>query len=286
MPAVTVLVNTYNRKEYLERVLVAYARQSFRDFELVVADDGSDDGTPEVVERVRRELPYPVGYVSHGRQGHRRAKTLNMGIRLGTAPYVLFTDCDCLPRADLLAVHMAKREPRRLLLGGYLRLSQQFSSTVEVDKARRGDYERALTPKALWSLRREHAKIAIYLALRGKRPHNMGLNYSMWRGDLLAVNGYDENFQGWGKADGDVRDRLRALGVLPKTAWAEAIVFHLWHPPHPTKFQFVDGERTRNVLYARRPVRPPRCLNGLEKLPGWEEEARALEALLARASSS
>jgi glycosyltransferase involved in cell wall biosynthesis len=286
MPEITVLMNSYNRREYLERVLFAYARQSFRDFEVIVADDGSDDGTAELVEQLRRELPFPVAYATHERQGHRRARTLNMGIRLGTAPYVLFTDCDSLPRADLLAVHIAKREPRRLLVGGYLRLSQEFSSSVEVDKARRGEYERALTPRALWRLRREHARIAINMALRRNyRPHNMGLNYSLWREDLLAVNGYDENFRGWGKADGDVRDRLRAIGVRPKSAWAEAIIFHLWHPPHPTKFQFVDGRRTRNALYARRPVRQPRCLNGLEKLPGWEEDTRAQEALLAGARS-
>ncbi len=287
MPAVTVLVNTWDRKDYLERVLVAYTRQSFRDFEVVVADDGSEDGTPGVVERLRPALPFPVAFVTHPREGHRRAKTLNMGLARATAPYVLFTDCDSLPRADLLDVHLRCRRPKRILVGGYLRLEQEFSAGIGVEEARRGEYERALTAGALWRLRLENAKIQCYIALRRpRRPHNMGLNYSAWMEDLRAVNGYDENFKGWGNADGDVRDRLRDVGVFPRSAWARAFVFHLWHPPHPTKYQFVAGRKTRNALYARRAGRPARCLNGLEKLPGWEEEARALERLVGRAAGA
>jgi glycosyltransferase involved in cell wall biosynthesis len=284
MPEVTVLVNTFNRREYLRRVIVAFGRQTSRDFEMVVADDGSSDGTPAMVGRMVREVGFPLRLVTHPRRGHRRTRILNEGIRASEGKTILFTDCDSLPRSDLVAVHLRRRERKRMLVGGYLRLSREVSQALDLDAVREGRYEEALDEEAIWNLRLEDLKIRMYLALgRKRRPHNMGLNYSAWREDLLEVNGYDETFRGWGNADGDVRDRLREMGVLPKSVWTEALIFHMWHPPQRSKYAYVAGRKTRNALWARRPRREPRCLNGIEKLPGWREELRLCKSLVTRA---
>ncbi len=284
MPDVTVLVNTYNRREHLHRVLLAYGRQTSRDFEVVVADDGSSDGTAALVRSLARDLPCATRFVTHRRRGHRRARILNEGIRAAEGATVLFTDCDSLPRADLVEVHLRRRERGRILVGGYVRLDRATTERLTPEDCAAGAHEALLDEEARWRLRVEDVKVRMYIALRrARRPHNMGLNYSAWKSDLEAVNGYDETYRGWGNADGDVRDRLRAVGVEPKSAWAEAVVFHLWHPPDPTKRDYAAGKKTRNAVWARRPDRAPRCLNGLEKLPGWKEEARRLRDLVASA---
>ena len=284
MPEVTVLVNTWNRAASLPLVLAGYGRQTVDDFEVVIADDGSEDGTDALLRRLRRDLSYPLRHVRHPRRGHRRAAILNRGVREARGRTILFTDADSIPRRDLVEVHLRRRERNRILVGGYLRLTEAQSALLDVASVAKGDHEEHLTEEALWRLRLEHAKIRMYLALRrARRPHNMGLNYSAWKGDLEAINGYDEIYEGWGKADGDVRDRLRILGVEPKSLWAEAIVFHLWHEPHPTKYDYLFGRTTRNAVWARRPGRPARCLRGLERLPGWREQTRELEVLVEEA---
>jgi glycosyltransferase involved in cell wall biosynthesis len=284
MPDVTVLVNTYNRRDRLERVLLAYQRQTRKEFEVVVADDGSNDGTDRMVARLRGRVNYDLRYVRHARRGARRAATLNLGIAEARGRLVLFTDCDSLPRANLVAVHRRRSEPGRLLVGGYVRLSARQTDTMTEEDVLKGRYERHLDEAERWRLRMEHAKIQMYIAMRRKRrPHNMGLNYSVWRNDLVAINGYDEMFRGWGCADGDVRDRLRDIDVLPKSAWADAVVYHLWHPPQDSKHEYVAGRRTRNQIWARRRARETRCLRGLEKLPGWKTQAAELKVLVNQA---
>lgn len=284
MPEVTVLVNTFNRRDRLRFVLAAYARQTVDDFEVVVADDGSSDGTAAMVKGMARELPFPLRFVTHPRRGHRRTRILNRGIDAARGATVLFTDCDSLPKRDLVEVHLRRRRKGRLLVGGYLRLSREYTDALHLDAIRTGAYETALDAEALAGLRLDELKIRIHLAMgRRRRPHNMGLNYSAWRDDLLAVNGYDEIYSGWGNADGDVRDRLRELGVTAASAWSEAVVFHMWHPPQKSKFAYVVGRRTRNALWARRLDRPVRCFNGIEKLPGWRAELKRYKELVAQA---
>ena len=79
-PSVSVLVNTWNRADFLRNCLQGYLRQTVRNFEIVVADDGSEDHTPEVVETFRRSSGIPIDYVRHERDGHRRTVILNKGI--------------------------------------------------------------------------------------------------------------------------------------------------------------------------------------------------------------
>lgn len=45
MPKVSVIISTYNKPHFLEKVLTGYSNQTFQDFEILIADDGSNSGT-------------------------------------------------------------------------------------------------------------------------------------------------------------------------------------------------------------------------------------------------
>src|SRR5437870_2084479 len=107
-----VIISTYNSPRMLERVLWGYAAQTFRKFELIVADDGSGAETRRVIEQFAAEA-MPVNHVWHPDRGFRKCVILNQAIAATEAEYLILTDGDCIPRVDFVATHLALREPGR-----------------------------------------------------------------------------------------------------------------------------------------------------------------------------
>ena len=264
-PAVCVLMSTWERPAHLALALAGYLRQSGGvAFELIVADDGSGPETAAVVRRFAERAPFPVQHVWHAREGHRRTAILNLAVARTSAEQVLYTDGDCVPAADLVSVHRREIEPQKLLIGGYVRVRPEIGDAADEDWVRRGEHERLLGPREQFSLLRRHAKNLWQIRTRRRRrPHNLGLNMSLARADLLRVNGYDENYRGWGNEDGDLRERLKRVGVWPKSIWTKALVYHLDHPVDPTR-----KDRARNLAYSRRPDIPVVAARGIHKREG------------------
>ena len=74
---VSVIVSTYEQPAWLEKVLWGYAYQSHRDFEMVVADDGSGHETREVVDCCRRKLGLDIEHTWQPHDGFRKCRILN-----------------------------------------------------------------------------------------------------------------------------------------------------------------------------------------------------------------
>ena len=256
MPQCSVIINTAHRADYLDRCLLALARQTSRDFEVIIADDGSDEATLRVVARHEREAPFPIVHIWHPPQGHSRAEIINKGIAACRTDYILTTDCDSLAPATLVATHLQRRRPGRMLIGGLVKLNEADTHALTRDNVTAGDFERLISLKDRQKLLYIHCKnIWNIWTRRPRRPHNLGLNMSLEHSALKAVNGYDNAFHGWGNADGDLRERLKMVGVWPLSVWAEAFVFHQWHPT------LKRGKG--NAAYSRRPDILSRAADGL-----------------------
>jgi len=91
MPWVSIIIPTYNRRDFLREAIRSVLEQSFRDFELIVVDDGSDDGTREMIQR---EFPGLLTYLYQENQGVSRAR--NRGLELAQGEFVAFLDSDDL----------------------------------------------------------------------------------------------------------------------------------------------------------------------------------------------
>jgi glycosyltransferase involved in cell wall biosynthesis len=263
--AVAVLMCTFERAAHLALALEGYLRQTGGvAFELIVADDGSGPETAAVVRRFAERAHFPVQHVWHPRDGHQRTAILNRAAARTHAEQLLYTDGDCVPAADLVAVHRREFEPATLLIGGYLRVPPEIGDAADLDWVRRGEHERLRGLRERFALWRRHAKnVRQIRTRRRRRPHNLGLNMSLARADLLRVNGYDENFRGWGNEDGDLRERLKQIGVWPRSIWTRALVYHLDHPVEPTR-----KHRARNRAYSLRPEIPVFAENGIVKRGG------------------
>jgi glycosyltransferase involved in cell wall biosynthesis len=257
----SVILNTYNRAHFLPRVFAAWSRLDPTRFSMVVADDGSNDDTKTVLQELGARAAFGVTHVWHEHDGHRRAEILNKAVHVAPHEALLFTDSDSLPARDLLDVHERCFSRARMLVGGYLRLDPDYTERLDVEAVRAGDYERQATPAVRRRLRWQHLKHVGYTLLRTKgRPHVMGLNMVIPRSGFVTVNGYDNNFRGWGRADGDLRERLKCVHVRPFSDWSRALVFHMHHPEDTTKKQ------RANVAYAQREVIPTVAEHGFREV--------------------
>ena len=106
---ISVIVTTYNREDALEAALRGLARQTDRDFEVIVADDGSKPATAELIEAWKRKLGHPLAHVWHEDRGFRAAEIRNRAILAVRGAYCIFLDGDCLARPDFVASHRHAR---------------------------------------------------------------------------------------------------------------------------------------------------------------------------------
>lgn len=233
---ISVVLSTYQQPEWLEKALWGYARQRLLGFELIVADDGSASETAAVVERWRRARAFDLRHVWQEDEGFRKCRALNKAVAASRGDYLVFSDGDCVPRADFLAVHAALAAPGRFLSGGYVKLSPEASrridrAAVDSRKAFRarwlgrgatGGFGRSFKLRAsAWARRTADC-------LTTTRPTWNGHNASAWRQDVLDVNGFDERM-GYGGEDREMGERLENLGVRGLQVRHRAVCLHLEH---------------------------------------------------------
>ena len=261
---ISVVVSTYQRPGHLRRCLQSLAAQQgvTSKFEVIVVDDGSQDETADVVAQFRRDSGLAVKFSTHPHEGFQLARCRNSGIRTSTAPYLLFTDGDCIFPPDHLRRHLDARRPGLVRAGDCIRLDQATSERVDAASIRTGEFLAWVEPALRKSLRRIHLKSLGYQLLRhANRPKLVGWNMAVWRDQLERINGFDEQFRGWGCEDDDLASRLRRSGARIATALGYTHGYHLWHPVHSTTpQQWSEGP---NVAYFRRPVVLTRCLEGI-----------------------
>jgi glycosyltransferase involved in cell wall biosynthesis len=275
---ISVIVSTYDRQDALDVVLRALARQSDRNFEVVVADDGSGPGTARVVREWADRQAVPIRHVWHEDRGFRLAEIRNRGVRASSGAYIVFLDGDCIARRGFVAAHRRLAERGWFVTGTRVLLSRALTERI---------LDCRLEPE-LWGfsslmaarMRRHLNRIAPLAALRlgpvrklsaqrwrGARGSNMGF----WRADLEKVGGFDASFSGWGREDSDVFIRLIRAGVRRKDGRFASCVLHMWHA-EADRGRLADNDRQLSeVLHSTRIA----ARRGLPEVGGLSEPAGA-----------
>lgn len=257
-----VIVTTYNRLDYLRLALCGYLRQTTRDFNLVVADDGSG---PQIGEFVRSfagpaaDHGITVEHVWIEDRGYRRAMVVNEAVRRGRGEaLIVFTDSDCIPPADFVEKHLLAHESMSFQPGGVVFLSEAASIALTEADVDAGRHETLTTARDRRDLRHRARKSRWGMLLRRKnRPKVFGANLAVDAGLFELLNGFDERFVGYGFEDSDLRDRMMRLRPRPPVKILHGMndVFHVWH-------ERVKDRREPNRPYYRL-ERPVRCVEGL-----------------------
>lgn len=267
LPAVSLLVCTYDQARELELVLAGLERQTWTDFDLWICDDGSGPETQAVISAARDRLRIPVTHVWHEHRGFRRAAILNAGLRRARGRLIVFIDGDCIPHRHFLRDHAEAWEPGRFLAGRRVNLGAGVSRQLTPSDIRNGMLDRpraALIASAIsGGTRNLHRAFRLgspllRRLLRRERPAGiLGSNFSVARADLERVNGYDEAFEGYGHEDTELEIRLTRLGLRSRALRSVALQFHLWHPKRFTAIP--NAARMEEALRSDR----LRCERGL-----------------------
>jgi glycosyltransferase involved in cell wall biosynthesis len=233
---ISVIFSTYNSEEWLEKVILGFSVQTFRNFEIIIADDGSREATKNLIDKLRSEIDIPIIHVWQEDNGFQKSQILNKAILASTSDYLIFTDGDCIPRKDFVEVHDKFREKGYFLSGGYFKLPMDISKLISKDDIinQRCFDLNWLKANGLPSSFKNIKFLSSGLGskiLNFVTPTNAswnGHNSSGWKQDLMEVNGFNQEMQ-YGGQDRELGERLFNKGLKSKQIRYSAICVHLDH---------------------------------------------------------
>ena len=265
---VSVILATYEMPRQLELVLAALSRQRFRDFEILLCDDGSGPNTRAAV-KAETNLGVPLTHLWQENRGFRKCRILNEAIRRSKGELLVFLDGDCVPHRDFVGDHWITRESGTFGAGRRVEVSKRIGERLTTEDIRRGLFDRPslrLLADDLFG-KTEHWNRTIRW---GTRPwvrsllkldqvvDLKGCNFSVAREDMLAINGFDEAYEGYGREDTDVEIRLLHFGLRRRSLKGIALQFHIWHERRgftPTNESLLESARNSRRI---------QCVRGIE----------------------
>ncbi len=236
IPKISIIVSTYNAEAWLEKVLSGFNFQTFRNFEVVIADDGSGPKTKALIQTMAAKVFYKIVHVWQEDDGFQKSRILNKSIVACSATYIIMTDGDCIPREDFVLVHYLNKKKGYFISGGYYMLPMNISKIITLE-----DIEKQYCFNLNWlkdkgipktfKNNKLTSKGLISKFLNSVTPTNAswnGHNSSGWKKDILNVNGFDERMQ-YGGQDRELGERLMNFGLKSKQLRYSAVCVHLEH---------------------------------------------------------
>ena len=257
----SLIVTTYNSALMLRKVGESLLLQSRMPDEVVIADDGSDHETAEVVGECSRVFPFPVVHVWQEKRGFRAAKIRNEAIKKSSGEYIVLLDGDCVVNRHFISDHLSLAEEGCFVQGKRVHVSR--GAVAEFGGEHANSMVKLLGLALTGKISNSHHVLRLPppLAIRNRKLKGIkSCNMSFFRRDVLSVNGFNEDFVGWGNEDSELACRFFKYGLFKKVHSFMAICFHFWHPTNKT----ADG-RNERLLSAALESKEYFCKNGIVK---------------------
>lgn len=233
---ISVIFTTYNSTAWLEKVLWGWEQQTDKNFELVIADDGSRSETAELIDTFLTRKKLDIKHIWHEDDGFQKCKILNKALLAASGEYIVMSDGDCIPRNDFLKVHREQAQKGYFLSGGYFKLPMSVSKSITEEDVITGRcFETSWLKQQGLKLGYRAVKLnsgpiqAFMLnTLIATRKTWNGHNASCFKEDAFRVNGFDERMK-YGGLDAEFGGRLENAGLKVKRIRYNAICLHLDH---------------------------------------------------------
>lgn len=261
----SVIICFYNRLDMLPACLDSL-RESKADFhEVVIADDGSSIEVVNSLQELIKQYDFPIVHAWHPRQGSRRSATRNNGIRHAKGEYLIFVDADFALLPGTVRSHIEAAEQGHFAAGRCKYTTEEQCREILAEGATALLLERIYAELSDKPIEKEHRRFIRCSLLRRlrlvpPRKVSFGGHFFAFKRDIEAINGYDENFVGWGGEDTDFAMRMVRAGFRGTSVIKSARVLHMWHPSEMAGKHWKDGG---NMGYYSRQFIPVFCEHGL-----------------------
>ncbi len=239
MTEVSVILAFYNRIDYLKLVLAGFERQTFGNFEIIIADDGSDSEVVNEIEIISKTLSFPLTYLWQEDKGFRKNKILNRAISSADTGFLIFIDADCVPHSEFVKEHFNYRGKKFCFTGRRVNLSEKFTGILTPEKIKEGFLENnnlKLIKDGIFGKSFDVEK-GMYFKnnflrkyFNSKKRGLLGCNFSIHKDDIIKINGFDERYEAPSVGeDTDIEYRLNLCGIEVKSLNNIAVQYHLFH---------------------------------------------------------
>jgi len=230
----SLVITTYNWKEALELVILSALNQSVAPDEIIIADDGSRNDTKNLIQKYIESSSTPILHSWQEDDGFRAAQSRNKAIAKASGDYIVLTDGDMILHRDFIKDHKKFAKKGYFIQGSRVLINKDNSSEVLKNaKINISFFDDGLKNKK----NAIHSDILSTLfsnttdKLKGIKTCNM----SFYKSDCMDVNGFNEDFVGWGREDSEFVVRLFNNGLKRQNVRFNAIAFHIWHNENSRK---------------------------------------------------
>ncbi len=261
-PTCSLIISTYNWPDALNLCLKSCLRQTILPNEIIIADDGSKKETKNLVEKYVAEFPNLIQYIWQEDIGFRLSRIRNKAILASKSDYIIQIDGDVILDKFFIEDHLTIAEEKYFVCGSRATLPEEYSKVVLKKKTIKPNRLKIPLSHFLNSFRIPFfTKKMANRYQEGKLLSLRGCNMSFWRKDIVAINGYNENYQGWGHEDAEMVVRLHNVGIKKKYLKFGGIVYHIYHKINikeneAKNFEMLNTALRNKVVW---------CENGLQK---------------------
>ena len=221
-PKATLIISFYNNFPFLRLVFGGLERQTVKDFEIIIADDGSNKECKRKIIEYDNNSSLSIKHQWQKDKGWRKNRILNQAIVASKAKYLIFIDGDCIPHRAFIEEHISNSKDQTALAGRRVNLSEKVSSMLNYENVKNGCLEKRFFPIMVWDIIRKN--------INKKDRGILGSNFSIFKKDIVNINGFDERYRSPAVGeDTDIEYRLRHNGIKIKSIKYLSIQYHLFH---------------------------------------------------------
>lgn len=226
---VSLIVSTYNSPRFLELCLKSICNQKRLPDEVLIGDDGSTSETKAVIDKFKEIFPVPLLHIWQADEGFQLAKIRNKCIARAKYDYIIQIDGDIVLHPYFVQDHILKACPGYFVVGSRAKLNPDRSGILINSGTNKVHFWQTGVRRKMNAMRCLFLSSLFHHYKRRDLFYGRGCNVAVWKKDLISINGYNEDYRGWGLEDSDIFCRLYNSGARRRFIKFAGIQYHLYH---------------------------------------------------------